>query len=225
MRAALGVRDYLRARWGSTACRRTAAGGVLGRCRAQDRARRPARAPARVLRPRAVRGKGDELAHPRLPARRSGHPRTLVRDRAAASLSVSRRQPPRAAGDHGRALEHARRVRPRVVVGRREPPRELDGVRGRHRALGGAVPARRGGAVLPRSRSRDDAAGALGVGRVRGVRRQHVHRRQRVRGHHRRPDAEDHVGSLLGGAFALYAIRTTEEEGRESEPAPALIGR
>jgi hypothetical protein len=35
----------------------------------------------------------------------------------------------------------------------------------------------------------------------------------------------DLAGSVLGAAFALYAIRTTEEEARESEPAPALIGR
>lgn len=36
--------------------------------------------------------------------------------------------------------------------------------------------------------------------------------------------ALDLVGSVLGAAFALFAIRTAEEEARETEPATALAG-
>ena len=37
--------------------------------------------------------------------------------------------------------------------------------------------------------------------------------------------ALDLVGSLLGAAFALFAIQTLEQEAREREPATALAGR
>src|SRR5829696_2184950 len=81
---------------------------VLGGVDAEDQPARAASAPAPETRPRAVRGQGNELADPRLPARLRRRSTAMACDGVPRPVPVPGGDPARLAAAHGRALEHAR---------------------------------------------------------------------------------------------------------------------
>ena len=137
------------------------AAAALGRRRVQGRPVRAARARARRARPAAVRGQGVHGTGDRLPGRGARRPGGLVARRQEARLGVPvrRRHPADAAVPDRHARERARPLRLDLVVGRREPPRELGDPHRRLRAPARAAAAR------PRRRRRL----AIGFGAVTAI--------------------------------------------------------